>query len=71
MVRAQKYNDIRRRLLILLAYTATDCGSNEVLGVFYRKLSTSIPKPKRPDVLIVAGEFNSQVGSFHQSERHR
>ncbi|CAH8439570.1 unnamed protein product [Schistosoma margrebowiei] len=37
---------------------------------FYRKLSELLQKAKRSDIVIVAGDFNAQIGSLSQTERH-
>ncbi|CAH8490989.1 unnamed protein product [Schistosoma margrebowiei] len=69
-VRIRKDRDTRRCLFIVSAYSPTDCSSDDVKGEFYRKLSDLLRKARRYDVVIVAGDFNAQVGKLSDRERH-
>ncbi|RTG88280.1 uncharacterized protein DC041_0005854 [Schistosoma bovis] len=64
------YRDTRRCLFVVSAYSPTDCSSDDVKDEFYRKLSDLLRKAKRSDVVIVAGDFNAQVGKLSDRERH-
>ncbi|CAH8665504.1 unnamed protein product [Schistosoma curassoni] len=69
-VRIRKDRDTRRCLFVVSAYSPTDCSSDGVKDEFYRKLSDLLRKAKRSDVVIVAGDFNAQVGKLSAGERH-
>ncbi|CAH8635224.1 unnamed protein product [Schistosoma curassoni] len=69
-VRTQKDRDTRRCLFVVSAHAPTDCSSDEVKNEFYRKLSELLQKAKRLDIVLVAGDFNAQIGSLNQTERH-
>ncbi|CAH8613030.1 unnamed protein product, partial [Schistosoma mattheei] len=69
-VRTRKDRDTRRCLFVVSAYAPTDCSSDEVKDEFYRKLSELLQKAKRSDIVLVAGDFNAQIGSLNQTERH-
>ncbi|KAK4467292.1 hypothetical protein MN116_000315, partial [Schistosoma mekongi] len=62
--------DTRRCLFVVSAYAPTDCSSDEVKDEFYRKISDPLRKAKRTDVVIMAGDFNAQVGRLDETERH-
>ncbi|CAH8595597.1 unnamed protein product [Schistosoma rodhaini] len=67
-VRTRKDRDTRRCLFVVSAYAPTDCSHDEVKDDFYRKLSELLQKAKRSDIVVVAGDFNAQVGSLNQTE---
>ncbi|CAH8485715.1 unnamed protein product [Schistosoma margrebowiei] len=69
-VRTRKDRDTRRCLFVVSAYAPTDCSSDEVKDEFYRKLSELLQKAKRSDIVLVGGDFNAQIGSLNQTERH-
>ncbi|PXX94074.1 hypothetical protein DF185_23100, partial [Marinifilum breve] len=69
-VRTRKDRDTRRCLFVVSAYSPTDCSSDDVKDEFYRKLSDLLRKAKRSDVVIVAGDFNAQIGKLSERERH-
>ncbi|CAH8430348.1 unnamed protein product [Schistosoma haematobium] len=69
-VRTRKDRDTRRCLFVVSAYALTDCSSDDVKDEFYRKLSELLQKAKRSDIVLVAGDFNAQIGSLNQTERH-
>ncbi|CAH8658448.1 unnamed protein product [Schistosoma rodhaini] len=69
-IRTRKDRDTRRCLFVVSAYAPTDCSHDEVKDDFYRKLSELLQKAKRSDIVVVAGDFNAQVGSLNQTERH-
>jgi hypothetical protein len=50
-------------------YAPTDCSSDEAKDDFYRELSTLVQTAKRSDVVIVAGDFNAQLGRLDGSEK--
>ncbi|CAH8465708.1 unnamed protein product [Schistosoma curassoni] len=56
--------------LVVSAYSPTDCSSDDVKDELYRKLSYLLRKARRSDVVIVAGDFNAQVGKLSDRERH-
>ncbi|KAH9583805.1 Craniofacial development protein 2 [Schistosoma haematobium] len=68
-VRTRKGRHTRRCLFVVSAYSPTDCSSDDVKDEFYRKLS-DLRKARRTDVVIVAGDFNAQVGKLSERERH-
>ncbi|VDP43854.1 unnamed protein product [Schistosoma margrebowiei] len=50
--------DTRRCFFVVSAYAPTDCSSDE----FYRKLSEVLQKAKGSDIVLVADDFNAQIG---------
>ncbi|CAH8440761.1 unnamed protein product, partial [Schistosoma bovis] len=64
-VRTRKDRDTRRYLFVVSAYAPTDCSSDEVKDEFYR-----IQNAKHSDRVLLAGDFNAQIGSLNQTERH-
>ncbi|CAH8290604.1 unnamed protein product [Heterobilharzia americana] len=69
-VRTKRNSETRRCLFVVSACAPTDCSSDEVKDEFYRKLSNLLSKAKRSDVVVVAGDFNAQVGRLSEAERH-
>ncbi|CAH8650188.1 unnamed protein product [Schistosoma margrebowiei] len=69
-VRIRKDRDTRRCLFVVSAYSPTDCSADDVKDEFYRKLSDLLRKARRSDVVIMAGDFNAQVGKLSEMERH-
>ncbi|RTG85806.1 uncharacterized protein DC041_0013076 [Schistosoma bovis] len=69
-VRIRKDRDTLRCLFVVSAYSPTDCSADDVKDEFYRKLSDLLLKARRSDVVIVAGDFNAQVGKLSDRERH-
>ncbi|KAK4474221.1 hypothetical protein MN116_000067 [Schistosoma mekongi] len=69
-VRTRKDRDSRRCLFVVSAYAPTDCSLDEVKDEFYRKLSELLHRAKHSDLVILAGDFNAQIGSLNQSKRH-
>ena len=69
-VRTRKDREIRRCLFVVSAYSPTDCSSDDIKDEFYRKLSDLLREARRSDVVIVAGDFNAQVGKLSEREGH-
>ncbi|TNN13054.1 Craniofacial development protein, partial [Schistosoma japonicum] len=69
-VRTRKDRNTRRCLFVVSAYAPTDCSSDEVKDEFYSKLSDLLQKARRSDIIIMAGDFNAQVGRLSENERH-
>ncbi|CAH8453374.1 unnamed protein product [Schistosoma guineensis] len=68
--RTQKDRDTRRCLFVVSAYAPTDRNLDEMKGDFYRKLSELLQKAKCSNIVLLADDFNAQVGRLNQAERH-
>ena len=60
----------RRALFVISAYAPTDCSTSEVKDEFYRELSQLLQNVRATDVVVVAGDFNAQLGRLDESERY-
>nr|CAX83711.1 endonuclease-reverse transcriptase [Schistosoma japonicum] len=69
-VRTQRNRDTRRCLFVVSAYAPTDCSPDKLKDEFYRNLCELLQKAKHSDIVVVAGDFNAQIGSLDQTERH-
>ncbi|CAH8579798.1 unnamed protein product [Schistosoma haematobium] len=69
-VRIRKDRDTRHCLFVVSVYSPTDCSSDDVKDEFYRKLSDLLRKARLSDVVIMASDFNTQIGKLSDRERH-
>lgn len=68
-VRVNRGSNRRRCLFVVSVYAPTDCSSDEFKDAFYRDLSVLLQNAKRSDVIIIAGDFNAQLGRLNSSEK--
>ncbi|KER30817.1 hypothetical protein T265_02856 [Opisthorchis viverrini] len=59
----------KRCLFVVSAYAPTDC-SSEAKNTFYRELSGLIRQAKSTDIVILAGDMNSNVDRLSTFESH-
>lgn len=59
----------RRCLFIVSVYAPTDCSSDDAKDEFYSDLVRLLGQAKRSDIVLVAGDFNSQVGRLMGPEK--
>lgn len=62
--------DTRCYLFVGSAYAPIDWNLDEVKYEFYRRLSEILQKTKHPDIALVVGDFNIQLGLVNQTETH-
>ena len=56
------------RLTMVAAYATTDDYSDEYKDIFYNELQTDVDRVPSRDVLIIARDFNAQLGAEHLAE---
>ena len=56
------------KLTLVAAYATTDDYSDEQKGIFYSELQEAVDRVPSRDVLIIAGDFNAQLGAEHSAD---
>ena len=69
-MKVNKNKCTRRTLLVISVYAPTDSYDDDIKNQFYAGLNDFLRLRKASDILIVAGDFNAQVGRLSSSERN-
>ena len=67
-VRVNKNKSTRRTLLVISVNAPTDSYDDNIKNKFYADLNDLLHLQKASDIVIVAGDFNAQVGHLSSSE---
>ncbi|CAM0512289.1 unnamed protein product [Fasciola hepatica] len=67
-VGVRKDSCVKRNLFVISAYAPTDCSSDLQKDEFYDALATLVRSSKGSDIVVLAGDFNAQVGKLSVSE---
>ncbi|CAH8549785.1 unnamed protein product [Schistosoma margrebowiei] len=67
-IKARRNRREKRCLFVISAYAPTDCSPDAIEDKFYHQLSVLLQKVRSTDIVVLAGDLNTQVGHLGTEE---